>query len=479
VPINPRRRADWEKDAWGVASRRMKDDYVTWTPLRRSNELAHRQERERARRIIRLGGTLGVVLGGVQTTVALIIATSAFPKLGNLEASFVGGGIALVFGIGGARAAAGLLTRTLARGDELQAVYEQRLEEDAARRAYETRLTSAFDMANGEPEVLDAARRALQVTLGAAPAEVLLADNSHAHLEPALVTVPEDQAPGCPVESPAECPAARRAQVQYFDDSEALDACPKLRDRPQGRCSAICVPVSVMGRTVGVIHTLVPPNQVVEPSRLEELRILSHQLGGRLGMLRVMAETELQALTDGLTGLFNRRAFQNKLRELRLAGVPISIAMSDLDHFKQLNDTYGHDAGDIALRTFARTVKAHLRDRDFACRYGGEEFAIAMPHTSLDDAVQMIETLRINLAGGLRTSGVPMFTSSFGVVEMDHGEMLEDALRRADVALFEAKHAGRDRIVAPRLDSHAAVPTIVSPNGTNEGDSDQEAAANL
>ena len=102
--------------------------------------------------------------------------------------------------------------------------------------------------------------------------------------------------------------------MQRFRDSEALDACPKLRGRPQGPCSAVCVPVSIMGRTVGVIHATDEPGLDVADSRSPDLGTFANLAGARIGILRIMAETQLQAGTDSLTGLLNRRSMENQTR---------------------------------------------------------------------------------------------------------------------------------------------------------------------
>ena len=235
--------------------------------------------------------------------------------------------------------------------------------------------------------------------------------------------------------------------MQVFGDSDHLDACPKLRNRPQGRLSALCVPVSIMGRTVGVIHATEKPDAVVEDSQIQDLTMLAKLAGARIGLLRVMAETQLQASTDTLTGLLNRRSFSEKVAAVPHDLHPVAVAMADLDHFKNLNDTYGHETGDRALRLFARVLRDSLRAHDLISRYGGEEFAIAFPDCSSVDATRALNTVAAQLDAAITVGGLPKFTSSFGITEIEPGEELAAALRRADDALLVAKRSGRNQIV--------------------------------
>jgi diguanylate cyclase (GGDEF)-like protein len=320
-------------------------------------------------------------------------------------------------------------------------------EAQAQRQRFENRLANALDMAEGEPEVLDVIERAFATAVPDAPVELLLADNSHAHLLRMAGVGPDGEPPSCCVDSPDHCPAARRAQVQVFGDSDHLDACPKLRNRPQGRLSALCVPVSIMGRTVGVIHATGEPEAEVEDAHIQDLTTLAKLAGARLGQLRVMAETQLQASTDTLTGLLNRRSFSEKVAAVPRDLHPVAIAMADLDHFKDLNDTYGHETGDRALRLFTRVLRDTLRSHDIVSRYGGEEFAIAFPDCSAVDATRALNTVRMRLDAAITVGGLPKFTSSFGLTEIGRDEEMSAALRRADDALLVAKRSGRDQIV--------------------------------
>ena len=315
------------------------------------------------------------------------------------------------------------------------------------RQRFESRLANALDMAEGEPEVIEVIERSFSTVLPEAPIELLLADNSHAHLHRMAAVGPEGKPPSCGVDSPDRCPAARRAQIQEFSDSDHLDACPKLRNRPEGRLSALCVPVSIMGRTVGVLHATGEPGAKVDDDHVDDLATLAKLAGARIGLLRVMAERSCRPPPTRLPGLLNRRSFSERVAAIPVHLYPVAVAMADLDHFKTLNDTYGHETGDRALRLFARVVRDSLRSSDVASRYGGEEFAIAFPDCSALDAARALNTIRAQLDAAITVGGLPEFTVSFGVTESEPGEDLVAALRRADDALLQAKREGRDQVV--------------------------------
>lgn len=342
-------------------------------------------------------------------------------------------------------------------------VRERVMAAEAGRRDFETRLGRALEMAEDEPAAFDMIRRAMVGVVRDMPAEMLIADNSHAHLDRVVVSSPDGESdPGCPVDSPDRCVAARRAQTQIFRDSEDLDACPMLRGRLQGRCSGACVPVSIMGRTVGVIHATGAVDEQLDEGSVEALQTLANQAGNRLGMLRVMAETQLQASTDGLTGLVNRRSFENRIHQLRAEATEFAFVMADLDHFKSLNDAFGHETGDRALRIFSETLRLSIRTNDVACRYGGEEFAVVLPGADLQGAIETIERVRDAVRSATERGDAPTFTSSFGIAHSSDGTDLEDIVQRADKALFAAKDAGRDCVC---IDGHAtplAPPTLTA-----------------
>jgi diguanylate cyclase (GGDEF)-like protein len=161
-----------------------------------------------------------------------------------------------------------------------------------------------------------------------------------------------------------------------------------------------------------------------------------------------------QAIRDSLTGLFNRRYLEETLqRELARAsrsGRPLGIVMIDIDHFKNLNDTYGHRAGDAALQALGNLLAANTRGGDVTCRYGGEEFVLALPGATLEVAHgraehlrQAVEALRIDHAGSILSMTISAGIAAYPV----HGERVDQVLDSADKALYEAKNGGRNRCV--------------------------------
>ena len=163
------------------------------------------------------------------------------------------------------------------------------------------------------------------------------------------------------------------------------------------------------------------------------------------------------AITDGLTGLYNRRYMESHLATLveqaAGRGKPLTLLVLDIDYFKAINDTHGHDAGDDVLREFAVRVKKSIRGIDLACRYGGEEFVIVMPETDMAVAATVAERLRRRIATepfpieqGARAIEV---TISIGLASLDgEDDTAQTILRRADQALYRAKRDGRNRVVA-------------------------------
>ena len=194
-----------------------------------------------------------------------------------------------------------------------------------------------------------------------------------------------------------------------------------------------------------------PDTRLGEIHAVENATIHLHK--AMVGNEAARRELEQLANRDGLTGLLNRRHFMlNAATEISRAQRyqrPVAVAIGDLDFFKRLNDTYGHAAGDVVLRTFAKMLSPSVRHSDLVCRYGGEEFAFLFPESTVAQAHVLVERFRqllaesdIQLANGL----LVRITISIGLADASHCS-LEAALQRADFALYEAKRLGRNRVI--------------------------------
>jgi diguanylate cyclase (GGDEF)-like protein len=182
-----------------------------------------------------------------------------------------------------------------------------------------------------------------------------------------------------------------------------------------------------------------------------------------LANLRLRETLRQQSIRDPNTGLFNRRYLEEtsnrELRRMERSSQPLVMIMLDIDHFKQFNDTFGHEAGDLVLKQVAATLLDNARDSDVVSRYGGEEFALVMPGASLEEGTERAEALRLairqlHLSHRGRTLGT--ITASFGVAAYpEHGPGWPELVNAADHALYQAKGEGRDRVVVAHSDIHA------------------------
>jgi diguanylate cyclase (GGDEF)-like protein len=249
------------------------------------------------------------------------------------------------------------------------------------------------------------------------------------------------------VDEVSGCVAIRRAQPVVFDSSESINSCPKLRGRPYGPCSAACVPVSVAGRPVGVLHAVAADRQPPPERLVGQLATLSTQLGNRLGALRALESSRLEAATDKLTGLPNRRLLESQLASLIERSTPFVLVLADLDNFKRLNDSFGHEIGDRALQLFAQVLRDKVRGNDVIARLGGEEFVLVYPNMSVTTSIEAVERVRDGLTQALAMSTVPEFTCSFGITHSSVGRSADSILRVADAGLLRAKELGRDQVV--------------------------------
>jgi len=363
-----------------------------------------------------------------------------------------------------ATASVAFLLQPLGRSIHLETSQLERAErmqrESNEFQTYRNNLAEALDTTTDKDEVLAAVGRAFMDVIPDHRAELLLTDDSQAHLRRAQAN-PERGAANCPVDTPDQCAALRRGQTMRYDSSRTLNVCPKLPEHEDTPCSAVCVPVTFNGRASGVIHLVAPEGALPHERQVERLTVLASETGSRLGILESTEQRDRQASTDGLTGLVNRRELENRARELLLDHRPFTIAMADLDRFKELNDRHGHDSGDSALRLFAAVLKGDLRPTDIASRYGGEEFVILLPDTDVAEAEKTITRLQRSLTDQIRARSFLHFTASWGVTDSEAGTTFRNIVAVADNLMYTAKRSGRNLMV---IDREAAERAGVTPD---------------
>jgi diguanylate cyclase (GGDEF)-like protein len=335
--------------------------------------------------------------------------------------------------------------------------YETRLRkqrdlEKSRERSAQRELTEMLQVTRSEGEAYSLLRRYIERLVPNARAVVLNRNNSKDRLEP-RTPLPSGSclADALMDARPDSCLAVRLARtVEQDPENQTLlecDVCACL-----GRST--CVPSLVGGEVIGSV--LVDHDAPLRDTDAPRIADAVSQAAPVLANLRNLEIAEARALTDGLTGLPNARAFQDTLKQLVAHSIrseePLSVTILDLDRFKQLNDTLGHEKGDLALAAVGAAIAGTIRASDFAARYGGEEFVVVMPDTDQDGAVTLANKLRLAIEGLVVIGIDRTLTASFGVASLtvDGGD--PDALMRiADRALYAAKAAGRNRVEVPEL----------------------------
>jgi|GEM_PF-1374495 len=264
--------------------------------------------------------------------------------------------------------------------------------------------------------------------------------------------------------APDSCWALRRGRMHVAAGGKGSIACKNATCGLSHEC--ICIPMTTQGETIGVIHFESAETEESTAGTIEARSDSKYQLAVTmtehvalaLANLRLRETLRNQSIRDPLTGLYNRRYMEETLaREISLAerkGTSFGVIMIDLDHFKNFNDTHGHDAGDTLLKEFGAFILRHVREYDVACRYGGEEFTCILPDATMENAMERAEELRKHLMSlHVEHLGrtLELVTMSVGVaVYPDHGRNGAILIKAADDALYRAKKEGRNRVLAAR-----------------------------
>lgn len=345
-------------------------------------------------------------------------------------------GMAVIVGLGVIFAFVGWLT------------VERPARRDAERRRRLAEFGDALQVARTEREAFDVLRRHLEGWLQHARAVVLIRNSSANRLQAATglehTPVLASKLEGA---TPESCLAIRLAKPYHRAPGEhSLLECEVCGQLPE--CSA-CAPTIVGGTVIGSVLVQTP-----DPVRAHDDEDLTASVGAAgpvIANLRNLAIAEMRAATDALTGLANHRAVQDTLnRMVAQAGrtkTPLACVMFDLDHFKQVNDLFGHAKGDEVLASVGAAVAGTVRESDFVGRYGGEEFIALLPDTDLEGARVLAEKLRAAIGEIVVPELDRGVTASFGVAALPrNGVTGEQLSRAADRALYAAKRGGRNRV---------------------------------
>ncbi len=226
--------------------------------------------------------------------------------------------------------------------------------------------------------------------------------------------------------------------------------------------SEMCIPLISFGETLGVLALDSATPGAFRPEDEQTLQAVADMCATAIQNANYFERVRQMAYLDGLTGVFNRRFFEMRImQEIERAhryGLEMSVVMMDIDHFKRINDEFGHLLGDEVLKQLSRLFQQHIRKPDVLCRYGGEEFALLLPETAGEKAVSVAEKLR-QIVAGYPFPGIPRpVTFSAGVADFPrHGRTRDELVHAADTALYAAKEGGRDRVCAAPAPDTASV----------------------
>ena len=352
--------------------------------------------------------------------------------------------------------------RSLVERDRSRAADQRRIESERGYHETQREFTEVMQITRDEGEAYGLLKRHLERSLDGGDVLVLNRNNSHDRLEP-MTEMDEGSALYHLLQTatPDSCLAVRLGKMHERGVGHqpllSCDVCGRMEE------NSTCVPSLVGGEVIGSV--LVRHPGVLESLDRRRIEESMTQASPVLANLRNLALSQARALTDGLTGLPNRRAIEDTLKRMVAqadrSGRSLGVVLFDLDHFKQVNDLFGHEKGDEVLSAVGVCVASTLRSSDFAGRHGGEEFILLLPDTDSEGSVTVADKLRLALAS-IEVPGVPRsITASFGVAALPaDGSEPSSLLRTADRALYLAKAGGRNRVET--LATETETPSVLS-----------------
>jgi diguanylate cyclase (GGDEF)-like protein/PAS domain S-box-containing protein len=344
------------------------------------------------------------------------------------------------------------------RAEKTERAYRDLLEERAEETEILKQVAETLNQVLPPERALEVGLRIVAERFKAAAGWFLILDSSGNNsvlsasyrLPPSLTTLKEQNQPW------GVCRCLERLVVGNLRSSDAtILPCQRLEETqefPEKMRFHVSIPVQASGNPVGMLNLVMPADRTFDETEMRLMAAFGDQFGGAVERARLFDDIQRLAITDGLTGLYNRRHFfvkaQEEFERAQRYQHPLSILMIDVDHFKMVNDEFGHATGDRVLKEVAESCLQTLRQVDIVGRYGGEEIVVLMPETDYEAAHLAAERLRQAIFSfHLEVSGRPVHvTVSVGVASTDHGLDFEKLLDFADQALYRAKDLGRNQV---------------------------------
>jgi diguanylate cyclase (GGDEF)-like protein len=306
-------------------------------------------------------------------------------------------------------------------------------------------LVEALALGTDEKTTAEVAARSVSQVFHLSAATTLVTDPSIALLEPLGAASGATEHPV--VKGPTTCPAIRSGRIFRVTSGTDPVICRYMPYR-EGSLGYVCAPLLAGAEAVGALFMEPAADSVLEDSFMVAA---ADRVALAIANRRVLETAKRQATTDGLTGLHNRHFLAEQLRLMQSLAErhqqQYAVVAIDIDNLKHVNDTFGHEMGDLALRGFANVVRKSIRGSDVGVRTGGDEFLVLLPRGGLDDARVLAERVRDAIAAQGRSEPHSAITASFGVAAWRPGRTAEQVLEAADGMLYAAKRAGRDRIM--------------------------------